>query len=89
MMIIEFSFTVTMVTGNRKEVELLQSSAGQAELLTEARKADCSRSDVLSVVCNVLKQTRTIGKSHIYIVLVVVSSCQTALDCRQGLILHH
>lgn len=45
----EFSFAVTMVTGNRKEMELLPSSAGQTELLTGTRISDYSMWKILHV----------------------------------------
>lgn len=58
-MITEFSFTVTMVTGDRKEVELLQSSARPAKPLTETKMSDYSPDTILYVcVCVVCSNTQ-------------------------------
>lgn len=68
-MITEFSFTVTMVTGDRKEVELLQNSAGPVELLKETKMSDFSRETILPVcVFGLLKHTTVKSAMRVYLI---------------------
>lgn len=50
-MIVEFFFTVTIVTGNRKEVEELPSSAGPALPLLDTRMCNYGPRDGPACVC--------------------------------------
>lgn len=81
-MITEFSLTVTIVTVNRKEVELLQSSAGPSFPLTESRITDYNLQKTMRVC--VLNIT---SPDFLSCVVVVMVSCyHHVLDSIQSLI---
>lgn len=83
-MITEFSLTVTIVTVNRKEVELLQSSAGPSFPLTESRITDYNLQKTMRVCVCVLNITNPDFLSCV--VVVMVSCYHHVLDSIQSLI---